>query len=43
MHDWLSEPEDVVVPGADHNLAVTHPGQIVGALSDFINRHPIAA
>jgi len=43
MHDWLSQPEDVVVPGADHNLAVTHSGQIVGALTDFITRHPIAA
>lgn len=40
MLDWLS-PEDVVVKGADHNLAVTHPGQIARALTDFIARHPI--
>lgn len=40
MLDWLS-PEEVVVEGADHNLVVTHPGQIARALTDFIARHPI--
>jgi pimeloyl-ACP methyl ester carboxylesterase len=40
MLDWLS-PEDVVLEGADHNLVVTHPGQIARALTDFIARHPI--
>ncbi|MGH9893639.1 MAG: alpha/beta fold hydrolase, partial [bacterium] len=40
MLDWLS-PEEVVVEGADHNLAVTHPRQIARALTDFIARYPI--
>lgn len=40
MLDWLS-PEDVVMNGADHYLAVTHPEQIARALADFITRHPI--
>ncbi len=43
MLDWLSPTEDVVVAGADHNLAVTHPGQIANALTDFTGRHPITA
>lgn len=43
MLDWLSPAEDVIVEGADHNLAATHPGQIAHALTDFIGRHPIAA
>lgn len=41
MLEWLTEPEEVVVAGADHNLAVTHPQQIVSALTGFITRHPI--
>jgi pimeloyl-ACP methyl ester carboxylesterase len=40
--DWLSA-EDVIVEGADHNLAVTHPEQIAGALAGFIARHPITS
>lgn len=41
MLEWLTEPEEMVVAGADHNLAVTHPQQIVSALTGFITRHPI--
>jgi pimeloyl-ACP methyl ester carboxylesterase len=41
MLDWLPEPEDVVIPGADHNLVVTHPERIAGDLVDFLRRHPI--
>ena len=41
MLDWLSPSEDVVVAGADHNLVVTHPGQVARALTNFIARHPI--
>jgi pimeloyl-ACP methyl ester carboxylesterase len=39
--DWLPEAEDVAIPGADHNLAVTHSQRIAGELVDFIARHPI--
>jgi pimeloyl-ACP methyl ester carboxylesterase len=41
MLDWLPAPEDVVIDGADHNLAVTHPARIAGAIADFISRYPI--
>jgi pimeloyl-ACP methyl ester carboxylesterase len=42
MMDWLSRPAEVLVEGADHNLAVTHPQQVARALTEFIGRHPIA-
>lgn len=41
MLDWLNPEEVIVVEGADHNLAVTHPGQIARALTDFIGHYPI--
>jgi pimeloyl-ACP methyl ester carboxylesterase len=43
MSDWLSPSEDIVIPGADHNLAVTHPGQVARGLVNFISRHPMKA
>jgi pimeloyl-ACP methyl ester carboxylesterase len=43
MSDWLSLSEDVVIAGADHNLVVTHPGQVVRALINFISRYPMDA
>jgi pimeloyl-ACP methyl ester carboxylesterase len=42
MSDWLSPSEYVLVAGADHNLAVTHPGQVARTLTNFIARHPIS-
>ncbi len=39
---WLPHAEDVTVAGADHSLALTHPGQVATALADFLERHPIA-
>lgn len=38
---WFPEAEDVIVSGADHSLAVTHPAEIAGALSAFLRRHPM--
>lgn len=38
---WLPQAEDVVLPGADHSLALTHPAEIAVALVDFLRRHPI--
>lgn len=43
MSDWLSPSEHVIIEGADHNLAVTHPGQVARALASFVARHPITA
>ena len=41
MLAWLPQAEDVVLAGADHSLALTHPAQIAAALVDFLRRHPI--
>jgi pimeloyl-ACP methyl ester carboxylesterase len=40
---WLPQAEDVKVAGAEHSLAMTHPGPIASAIDDFLRRHPIAA
>jgi pimeloyl-ACP methyl ester carboxylesterase len=40
---WLPQVEDVLLPGADHSLALTHAPQIADALADFLGRHPIHA
>lgn len=39
--DWLPEPEDVAIRGADHNVVVTHPEETARALTDFISRYPM--
>jgi pimeloyl-ACP methyl ester carboxylesterase len=39
MHSWFPDAEDVVIEGADHSLAVTHPRQIARALTEFLGRH----
>jgi hypothetical protein len=31
----------VVLAGADHSLALTHPAQVAAALVAFLRRHPI--
>ncbi len=38
---WFPHAEDVVINGADHSLALTHPAQIAGALHPFLRRHPL--
>lgn len=43
MTEWLSPSEAVIIEGADHNLAATHPGQVARAITNFIARHPINA
>jgi pimeloyl-ACP methyl ester carboxylesterase len=41
MLTWLPQAEDVVLAGADHSLALTHPGEVAAALVAFLRRHPI--
>jgi pimeloyl-ACP methyl ester carboxylesterase len=41
MLTWLSQAEDVVLAGADHSLALTHPGEVAAAMVAFLRRHPI--
>jgi pimeloyl-ACP methyl ester carboxylesterase len=41
MLTWLPQAEGVVVAGADHSLALTHPGEVAAALVAFLRRHPI--
>ena len=38
---WLPDAEDILVAGADHSLAVTHPREVATALASFTDRHPI--
>jgi pimeloyl-ACP methyl ester carboxylesterase len=40
---WLPQAEDVVLSGADHSLALTHPAEVAVALVDFLRRHPIGS
>jgi len=39
--DWLPHAEDVMIEGADHPLAATHPKPIADALAGFLRNHPI--
>lgn len=41
MLAWLPQADDVVLTGADHSLALTHPAQVAAALVAFLRRHPI--
>jgi pimeloyl-ACP methyl ester carboxylesterase len=38
---WFPDAEDVLIPGADHSLAVTHALPIADALTTFLRRHRI--
>ncbi len=38
---WFPHAEDVVIDGADHSLALTHPVQVAEALVRFLDRHPL--
>jgi pimeloyl-ACP methyl ester carboxylesterase len=40
---WLPQTEDVLLPGADHSLVLTHTPQVADALADFVGRHAILA
>lgn len=42
MLAWLPQAEDVVLAGADHSLARTHPTEVGAALVAFLRRHPLA-
>ncbi len=35
--DWFPDATDVVVPGADHGLVVTHPADVAGAIAGFLS------
>lgn len=39
--NWLPHAEDVVIAGAGHSLAITHPSDVADALVAFLRRHPI--
>lgn len=41
MLTWLPHADDVVLPGADHSFAITHPHELASALAQFLRRHPI--
>jgi pimeloyl-ACP methyl ester carboxylesterase len=43
MLSWFPHAEEVILDGADHNLALTHPADIATALTSFVARHPIVA
>jgi pimeloyl-ACP methyl ester carboxylesterase len=38
--DWFPHADDVVIQGADHNLALTHTAAVADALLAFLRRHP---
>jgi pimeloyl-ACP methyl ester carboxylesterase len=41
IRDWLPQTEDVIIDGADHSLATTHPEQIAEPIAAFLGKHPI--
>jgi pimeloyl-ACP methyl ester carboxylesterase len=41
IRGWLPRAEDVVIEGADHSLALTHPSEIAGGLVALLRAHPI--
>jgi pimeloyl-ACP methyl ester carboxylesterase len=43
MLSWLPHAENVVLPGASHSFATTHPSQVATALDGFLRRHPLPA
>jgi pimeloyl-ACP methyl ester carboxylesterase len=43
MLTWFPHAEQVLLDGADHDLALTHPADIAAALTSFLTRHPIVA
>lgn len=40
---WFPQAGDVVIDGADHTLAITHPAEIAAALVPFLQREPLGA
>ncbi len=43
VRTWLPQTEDVVLAGANHSLATTHPADVAAVLVGFLRRHPVAA
>ena len=41
MLAWLPHTDDVVLPGANHSFATTHPHEVATALAKFLRHHPI--
>lgn len=37
--DWLPQAEDVVIPGAGHSMALTHPAAVAEVMRRFLQRH----
>jgi pimeloyl-ACP methyl ester carboxylesterase len=40
---WLPQAGAVMLAGADHSLALTHPAQVAAAMTSFLHGHPIGA
>ena len=40
---WLPHAEEVLIPGADHSLALTHAAELAAATAAFWRRHPMGA
>ncbi|MHA6779966.1 alpha/beta fold hydrolase [Pseudonocardia saturnea] len=38
---WFPGAENRTIEGADHNLAITHSGEIAAVLAEFLTRHPL--
>ena len=38
---WLPHAEQVVITGAGHEVALTHPGALAEVLAPFLARHPV--
>ena len=41
--EWLPHTEEVLIPGADHSLALTHTAVLAAATEAFWRSHPIGA
>ncbi|WP_328995882.1 alpha/beta hydrolase [Kribbella sp. NBC_01245] len=37
---WLPQAEQILIPGADHSLALTHARDLAAATNAFLRRHP---
>ena len=41
LRQWFPDGHEVVIPDADHTVALTHPAALAGALAGFLQLHPI--
>jgi pimeloyl-ACP methyl ester carboxylesterase len=43
IRSWLPQTEHIILTGADHAMAITHPADVAVTIVDFLQRHPIPA